>query len=226
MTDRVPAPWTLTGDGLMMLYRFSRKFVLENGFVPPELCDSFVGGIGSVMLVDYHTSDVGPYRELLFIPGQFQLGSKRYYAITKIYVSTIVSVENGRINWAIPKEQADFDIQNNGHTFVVTQAGKSILDSSIKSRRLSLPVNTAWSPLKLSLGQIQNGSLYITAPAAKGKIQPASILDVRVNPALFPDIGQFRPLVAVRVRDFTMTFPIADVTPFAQPLGTPSHEHS
>ncbi|MEO8607064.1 MAG: acetoacetate decarboxylase family protein [Chloroflexota bacterium] len=225
MTEQVPAPWTLTGNGLMLLYRFPREFVLENGFVPSERRDSFVGGIGGVMLVDYQTSNVGPYRELLFIPGQFQIGGKRYYAITKIYVSTMISVENGRTNWAIPKELADFDIQNDDHTFAATQEGKSILNLSIKSRRLSLPVNTAWSPLKLLLGQLQNGSLYITAPAAKGKIQLANILDVRANPALFPDIGQFPPLAAVGVRDFTMTFPVAHVQPFAQSLGAPTHEH-
>ena len=131
MTDHIPAPWTLTGDGLMLFYRFPREFVLENGFVPPELCQSFVGGFGSVMLVDYQTSNVGPYRELLFIPGQFQFGSKRYYAITKIYVSTQISVENGRINWAIPKEIADFHISADRQTFAVTHEGKSILDLNI-----------------------------------------------------------------------------------------------
>jgi hypothetical protein len=225
MTEQIPAPWTLTGNGLAMLYRFPREFVLDNGFVPPDLRDSFVGGIGSVMLVDYHASNVGPYRELLFIPGQFQIGSKRYYAITKIYVSTLISVDNGRANWAIPKELADFDIQNDGQTFTVAQDGKSFLDLRIQSRRFSLPVNTAWSPIKLSLGQLQNDSLYVTTPTARGRIQFVLIQDVRVNPTLFPDIGQFPPLVAVRVRDFTMTFPVADVRPFALPLGTPSHEH-
>jgi hypothetical protein len=225
MTDLVPAPWTLTGDGLMLFYRFPKNFILENGFIPPERRDSFIGGIGAVMIVDYRTSNVGPYGELLFIPGQFQFGSKRYYSITKIDVSTMISVVNGRVNWAIPKEQAVFDIQNEPETFSVSKEGKPFFSLTAKSSRLKLPFNTAWSPIKFSLGQLQDGSLYVTTPTAKGSVHPACILDIHVNPVLFPDIGQFRPLAAFRARNFTMTFPLAHIAPFGSGIGAIASEH-
>jgi acetoacetate decarboxylase len=63
------------------------------------------------MLVDYEQSPVGPYQELLFIPGRFQFGRRRYYMVTQIYVSTQVSVENGQENWGIPKQLAQFHFE-------------------------------------------------------------------------------------------------------------------
>lgn len=224
MTEHVPAPWTLTGNGLILLYRFPRQFLLDNGFVPPELRDSFVGGFGSVMLVDYHTSNVGPYGELLFIPGQFQFGARRYYTITKIYVSTQISVDNGHTNWAIPKERADFSVSEDARSFQVAQDGKSLFDISIQPRLLSLPVNTAWSPIKLSLGQIQQESLLVTTPGGKGKIQPALIRDIRVNPILFPDIAAYRPSTAFCAQNFTMTFPVARIEPLSTSRGAAVRE--
>src|SRR6187549_840298 len=112
MTEiKAPAPWTLTGDGYIFVYKFSQDFVRSQGLIPPFLQGAYRGGFGAVMLVDYHTSGVGAYRELLFIPGVFEVNGKNYYSITKIYVSTMASVVNGQENWGIPKEVADFDIQ-------------------------------------------------------------------------------------------------------------------
>jgi hypothetical protein len=214
MTELVVAPWNLTGSGLILAYRFPRSFVLENGFVPPELQDSFVGGIGTVMLVDYRTSDVGPYRELLFIPGQFQIEGKRRYVITKIYVSTMASIVNGRANWAIPKELADFDVDDEAKSFSVSQNDQPFFSLTVQARSWNLPFNTAWLPIKVTLGQIQDEKLYITAPGGKGTVQFASAENIHVDSNLFPDIGQFRPLAAFRTQDFAITFPTADVTTF------------
>jgi acetoacetate decarboxylase len=58
------------------------------------------------------TSGVGPYKELLFIPGVFHINGRYTYSISKIYVSTEASVRSGIENWAIPKEVADFTIED------------------------------------------------------------------------------------------------------------------
>ncbi|OBZ73854.1 hypothetical protein A0H81_05844 [Grifola frondosa] len=70
---------------------------------------AFRGGIGLVMILRYTDSPIGPYDELVIIPGEFTnpSGSHRY-RITRIYVSTLSSVYNGRRNWNIPKELAKF----------------------------------------------------------------------------------------------------------------------
>ena len=105
---KYPAPWDLKGKGYIFLYKFNKKFVEQSGKVPEFLKDSFTGGFGSVMLVNYKQSNAGPYGELLFIPGKFKFNNKKLDNISKIYVSTMESVVNGRLNWGIPKEKADF----------------------------------------------------------------------------------------------------------------------
>ena len=69
-----PAPWNLHGKGYIFLYKFKKDFVAQSGNVPAFLDGAFVGGFGSMMLVDYEESNAGPYGELLFIPGKFRFG--------------------------------------------------------------------------------------------------------------------------------------------------------
>ena len=102
-----PAPWTLTGNGYIFLYRLPKKLIQENGFLADYQNVFYKGLVSSIMLVDYHTTPVGPYRELLFIPGLFKMVDKYTFSISKIYVSDQNSVWNGIENWGIPKEWAD-----------------------------------------------------------------------------------------------------------------------
>jgi hypothetical protein len=48
---------------------------------------------------------------LLYIGGTLKFGQKRHYSISKIYVSTQDSIDNGQKNWGIPKEMAHFEVQ-------------------------------------------------------------------------------------------------------------------
>ena len=53
MSQIVPPPWQLTGNGIILLYHFPRAFV--EPWLQPELRNAFLGGIGAVMCVDYLT---------------------------------------------------------------------------------------------------------------------------------------------------------------------------
>jgi hypothetical protein len=125
-----PPPWHLTGNGLVLLYRVPEKLNRERGFLFPYQVNGYKGWVGAVMMVDYKTSGVGPYRELLYIPGLFSLAGKLTFSISKIFVSTLESVRSGQENWGIPKDLADFSIisQDNGaHLFSVQQEGRLFL---------------------------------------------------------------------------------------------------
>mmetsp|Transcript_5735 Transcript_5735/g.9565 ORF Transcript_5735/g.9565 Transcript_5735/m.9565 type:complete len:143 (+) Transcript_5735:478-906(+) len=69
--------------------------------------DFLYSGFGAVMLVRYSDFPVGPYDELLLIPGAFEpkgTARKPFLAdrlVTRIYVSSIASVKQGRKNWGI-----------------------------------------------------------------------------------------------------------------------------
>ena len=207
-----PAPWNLVGAGYIFLYKFSKKTVEKIGNVPPFLRDSFAGGFGSVMLVNYLSSDAGPYGELLYIPGKFRFGGKRLDTISKIYVSTMESVVNGRANWGIPKEQADFRFEQSGkrsETAEVTVNGKTAARFTIKSSRLAFPVSTKLLPFPLV--QEQDGKHYYTSFSGKGKGHFARVKDISIDPALFPDISGIRPIAVIRVDPFHITFPKAEI---------------
>ncbi len=208
-----PPPWTLHGDGLVLVAHFPEAFVREHGFLADFQQSSYRGWVGTLMLVDYTTSNVGPYRELLFIPGLFSIGGKTTFSISKIYVSTQVSVDNGIENWGIPKEQADFDITPNpdgSTTYVVSKQGKPFFTVRATSGGLSFPVSTRLLP-GFQVTQKRRDELLLTAPTATGKGRLARLHNLQIDSAYFPDISHGTRLATIAVRDFTMVFPVPEM---------------
>ncbi|KAJ7167415.1 hypothetical protein C8R43DRAFT_985228 [Mycena crocata] len=72
----------------------------------------FIGGPGVMQVVSYTESPVGPYDELIYVPGRWKYSDgTKAFRITQIYVSSKESTINGRKNWNIPKQVASFDIR-------------------------------------------------------------------------------------------------------------------
>ncbi len=202
-----PAPWNLTGDAYIMVYKFSKEFVKEYSFMADYQRDRFLGYIGTVMLVNYKTSGVGPYQELLFIPGMFTFDWKKMFSISKIYVSSRDSVYNGIENWGIPKEFADFDWQTNpdgSEDISVSIEGEEFFNTTIKKGFISFPITT--SILPLTIVQKLRKDLIVTNPTAKGKAILASIKTMEVDRKFFPDLSKTSPLITMKVKDFEMNF--------------------
>lgn len=206
-----PPPWTLTGSGIILTYYFSKKFILENSFLAPYQKDAYFGLIGSVMLVDYQTSPVGPYFELLFIPGLFRFEKSLSFSISKIYVSSYDSVWNGIQNWGIPKELADFNVSTNGqiHDFEASKDSSQFFKATIQKRTFSFPMSTAFIPLRIT--QVLDNQLILTKPSAKGKAYFGKVKELKINSALFPDFSSQRLLSTLVVEDFEMKFPVPTV---------------
>jgi hypothetical protein len=207
-----PSPWNLHGKGYIFLYKFDKDFVKNNTEVPNFLKDNFIGGFGSVMLVDYASSNAGPYGELLFIPGKFCHEGKKLNTISKIYVSTMESVVNGRKNWGIPKEQADFKfkmLNNKKERIRVSVAGTTAADITLSSFGPSFPINTRFLPFPLV--QEENGRYYYTRFFGNGKGRLAKIDKMEINSELFPDISGIKPIAVIKAEPFDITFPIAKV---------------
>ena len=211
MTNKVekyPAPWNLKGKGYIIVYALNKDFVEKEGDVPEFLKGKFVGGFGALMLVDYEKSNAGPYGEMLFIPGKFKFKNKRLDTISKIYVSTMESVVNGRNNWGIPKERADFKftkIDEKRENVCVSIEKENVAEFVLKSGKLSFPVSTSLMPFPLV--QEYENKYYYTNFYGKGKGQLARIESMKINPKLFPDLSKIKPLIAMRVDPFDITFP-------------------
>ncbi|KIK69050.1 hypothetical protein GYMLUDRAFT_633942 [Collybiopsis luxurians FD-317 M1] len=149
-----PAPWTLdVQDGWIFVLP-----PLLGGPLPPGFATNLeakveestgirtLSDIGLMLLVRYAASPVGPYDELIYVPGKWVYDDgMKGFRITTIYVSSNASVFNGRQNWNIPKHLANFDFQTNdlGETSVsVTLPGsdKPFFSANLLPTTLPIPI--------------------------------------------------------------------------------------
>ncbi|MFQ3567009.1 MAG: acetoacetate decarboxylase family protein [Aggregatilineales bacterium] len=213
-TTVVPPPWKLTGDGWVLFYRFDREFVRQPNAILPELRGTWRGGLGAIAWMNYLTSGVGPYGELLFIPGRFQAGKRRYHSISRIYVGTAASVVSGRANWGIPKELADFSIQtaDDGLDHLSASAsGTPIAHMVARPGRARLPVNTTLCPVTLM--QHYMGMVFYTPLRIRAGVRWLEVLELESDPERFIDLGTAQPLGAVKLDGFRITFPVPCTLP-------------
>lgn len=211
------APWTLKGQGMMFLFHCdAAKTRHRKNFLPETPWGRYLGGLGAMMLVDYESSNVGPYRELLFIPGRFQEKAHKAYSISRIWVSTEDSVVNGRANWGIPKNLASFKVdrsKNHEESWSVsTKDCQNLFDIKVKFGRLPLPIHTNIIPLPLI--QKWEGRHFLTKHRGFGWGRLATIQSMDFNPDIFPDLGMLKPLVGLYINPFKMFFPRAEMLEF------------
>lgn len=216
---RVGPPWHLQGSGSILLFRFEPGFLERDAFLPEALRDRLAGRLGLVMLVDYDESPVGPYWELLFLAGPLKFQGRRTFSITRIYVSTEASAVNGRENWGIPKEVADFAVERRGRTehVHVTLEGRTVADLTVGIGRPPLPVTATVLPRSWrTLAQPWEGRTLVTTLEGRGVVRPARLLKARIEPELFPDLTRGRLLAATQASRFRLIFPEPKVI---EPLG-------
>lgn len=209
----VPPPWQLTGSAYALFYRFSDAYIYDRVSLPPELSGMFVGGLGVIALVDYATSPVGPYRELLFAPGQFAYGRKKRHTVTHIYVSTQASVDSGRANWGLPKQLADFTVESRDGVdrWTVRRDGQRLFEGRFQPGHLTVPF-PGWL-YRPRLMQPWLDRLYETRIKGSGRLQLAE-LEEPITGGEFPNVGAARPIGVVHLSRFKLTFPAARQQPF------------
>lgn len=206
----VPPPWKLTGRGYIFIYKFSKDFINKFSFLSTEDLKRFKGGFGSMMIVDYKSSNAGPYNELLFIPGLVEYHKKRRFTISKIYVSTQISVDSGRENWGIPKELAHFSIEAGDNSKEIIRIGKDnqiFFEVEVSHHKLKFPITTNLLPIKLH--QYYNNKLFITKFKGKGMARFSKILSVNVISDFFPPIK--KPMIGLYVDPFELEFPVPKI---------------
>lgn len=213
-----PAPWNLQGSGYIMAVWLPGHVSDDALFVPHTLRGKRRGRLALLMFVDYQHSDVGPYHELLLIPGRFPFNDSVNHSITRIFVSTLESVVNGNRNWGIPKECCDFAVHygaDRDHITLTAEDGTCFAELNFRPRRLfRIPISTALVPKKLrTLGQHREGQQFLYAPDARGHIKPARLLSARFDSRYFPDLAQGKVISCWKVTDFRMIFPVAAIAP-------------
>lgn len=209
-----PAPWDLQGQGYIVALRMPQEVLERGSFVPPGLVRSGRGRIALAMFVDYASSDVGPYHELLYIPGKFRFGRDSHFSITRIFVSSQASVVNGRRNWGIPKDRCDFAVQHGATDRVMlSQAdGATFAEIELQAFGPRLPAPAHWTPASWRrLSQQYEGRQFTYTPSARGHFRLARVLNWRFDARVFPDLARGRVLGAIKLTDFRMQFPVSTI---------------
>ena len=216
-----PAPWDLRGTGWIVAVRLPPVAPAREAFLPAGLAGRVRGRASFLMYVDYAESGCGPYRELLFIPGACPFADgRRHLTISRILVSTWDSVVNGRNNWGIPKDRADFEVETRlaggrEDRVRVTDGGRELCELRFAARPLvpPLPVFGSLVPTGLrTLAQQFRGRTYYYSPTAHGRVRLGRLVSWRFDATLFPDLAEATVLTALQVESFRMTFPVARVT--------------
>ncbi len=205
-----PPPWELKGRGYIFLLDLPDAITKQELALLPWKKTSFLSA-AMMMLVDYTDSAVGPYYEVLFIPGRIETPAGSYWHISKIYVSSEASAASGRANWGIPKEIADFSFRyrDDGADVSVRVSGAPLADFSIRHKSCTVPVTTKIIPEALRLFyQRLDDSEFIFAPQADGRVGLAEINTMKTHSPYFPALNGDRVRVALFTEDFKMTFPI------------------
>ena len=210
---RFPAPWSLRGHAWMVVLRLPAGDPARTAFVPADLRATVKSAFSVLMCVVYDEAPCGPYRELLFIPGTMHFGDARHPSISRILVSTWDSVVNGRSNWGIPKDRADFDWTRSetGDHWRVTSEGREVCSLEFtEPTGVRLPLSTAWVPRRLgTLAQRRDGRTCYYRPEATGSLRLCRLRRWRFDPELFPDLSRATVLTAARIEGFRMVFPVA-----------------
>lgn len=212
-----PAPWQLQGQGWVVALRLPADAPARSAFLPEPGDEIPRGALSLLMFVDYAQSDCGPYHELLFIPGAQRFADgRRHLTISRILVSTWDSVVNGRNNWGIPKDRADFAVDygaDGTDRIRVSSEGRIMADLTLRSRwPFSLPVHGGILPVAMrTLAQRLDGRTFLYAPSSRGWIRPGKLLASRFDDTLFPDLSTAQVVAAVKIPTFRMTFPVATV---------------
>lgn len=205
-------PWHLHGEAFILNYWLTPKFIQQNQNF--RIAPSPIGRMVQIMLVRYLDSPVGPYDELLILDHPL-ISKKRLSSIPKIYVSTQISVDQGRYFWGIPKQLAQFEwIQEDNvvHCTVSFEQQQMHLSLYHYKHRRSFYINSHHVPASLLIiQQALQGLRYQFSPQFRGKLCKLKQITWENTQAIFPDFSQAKYLHSFYVPEFKLTLPEAKI---------------
>ncbi|NGZ77034.1 acetoacetate decarboxylase family protein [Saccharibacillus alkalitolerans] len=215
-------PWHLTGTALVVGFpaRPNRKQrdVSASASGSTQSPGRAIGGAGAVVLADYRTSDVGPYRELLIAPGRFRSGTDTGHTITRIFVDSEASAVSGRANWGIPKETAllsagfaaDGSWRFSAASADGNEGGSGDAFFSLTARPFGPSFPVPFGRLPFRLLQEEGGLRFLTRLGGSARGRFARIERVWSDPSVFP-FPDRKPRIVLLLETFALVFPPAEL---------------
>ncbi|KAG8686268.1 hypothetical protein FRC09_014250 [Ceratobasidium sp. 395] len=203
--DEALPPWTLDAEAWWIFPPVPMSWQnkeLPKGAIDPfeaeryrDLQATYTGGLGTIQLIRYHTSPVGPYDELLYVPGNMTyktgpISSISGLSITRIYVSTAASIVNGRRNWSIPKQLARFEFKKEDESDVLSPVVASVYPALTTSS----PSSPEFTPDPVFKARLVPSRRLPNFPLNLARV-PTMLLDPRLFQAPLTPSGQAGGLV-------------------------------
>lgn len=199
------APWELEGEGYIIPF-FNTNPIKNKGLIR-SLREKQKSKVGFIIIVRYSKSNVGPYDEILFVPGKVKFMNKLFYTISNIFVSTKKSVVNGKKNWGIPKKLAKFKFEKSSSCtdrVIIKKEDKIFLDIVLKHSKIKFPISTNF--FNTSLLHVYEKKTYITKFSAKGSFRFARISSIKQFGKVFPIFKECKPRVVFKVEKIKLKF--------------------
>lgn len=153
----LPGPWYLNVKHCFIFPFLSTPTKVDQLLTNPRDRKDIMNGLAMAMFIQYSSSPAGGYDELIYVmpfmnprPPSWDLFYPR--RIPTIYVSGESTLRNGRVNWGIRKELADFEWNSNeGYLFSTTTfaardrfSGKLITSASFATLNLPFLLPLSW----------------------------------------------------------------------------------
>lgn len=153
----LPGPWRLGVKECFIFPFISTPAKVSQLLSDPRDIEDIASGVGVAMFVKYSSSPAGSYDELVYglpfsspVLSSWRLMSPRRLPV--IYVSGESTLRNGRVNWGIRKELADFYWTTSKGYFVSTttfiardrMSGKLITSASFATLNIPFLLPLSW----------------------------------------------------------------------------------
>lgn len=204
-TPVAPPPWELTGTGVIVVLRDTARGRPAHGAL---------GRFTLVMFVDYETSPVGPYGELLFIPRVSRWSDVVGGTVEDIWVTSKASALNGNANWGLTKSVADIRREpgaNGIERWSAADDGGKLAEFAHRPRGPKFPVAKPRNVARLL--QRRDRLSWVTPVSFVGWSRLSGVQDLWLDPERVADVERHRPIAALQIVSGTLGFHEALVRP-------------
>ena len=204
-TPVAPAPWVLHGQGVIIVLRDTAARAARPGAF---------GRFSLVMFVDYTTSPVGPYQELLFIPRVERWPDVVGGTVEDIWVTSQASALNGNANWGLTKSVADIRREplTGGHErWSAGDEHGELAAFTHRPRGLKVPVAKPKNFARLV--QRRDGLSWVTPVSLLAWTRLTSVSQLWLDPARVMDTERHRPVAAIQITSGRLGFHEGNVRP-------------
>jgi hypothetical protein len=209
---RAEAPWLLRGDAFVVFTTSSTETNLSDAGIPHELRGIYHNLFNVMLVADCRESPVGPYRELLYVPGRFRFSfDDERLSVTRSYISTQAGAMNRRANWNVPSKLSEISIRSDHPDHAAFSVGRDGFAAfSFELFGPELPINGKVIPEAFRIfGQLRKDVTLLHSLSVTGTMRAARFTPHSFDTSMFPDMKKRELIAAIKISDFLLELPAA-----------------